>query len=117
MDKGASCSGVSGPGSHDLLKEDAEAKEEIYLVDPPLLKLDEGLKDEVTAATLFLAINRQGAIFIWVCRDENPAMKRGDIAATSRIEAAEAAMMRYVRVQWRSPAYEYVVPRRQHRRG
>jgi hypothetical protein len=73
-----------GRGAMIFYKEDAEAKEEIYLVDPPLLKLDEKLKDEVTAATLFLAINRQGAIFIWVCRDENPAMKRGDIAATSR---------------------------------
>ena len=28
------------------------------------------------------------------------------MAATSRIEAAEAAMTRYVRVQWKSPAYE-----------
>lgn len=89
-------------------KEDAESKEEIFLVDPSIAK---ELADEITIATLFLAINRQGAIFIWVCRDPNPKMRRGDrdgdTAATSRIDAAKAAMTRYVRVQWRSPAYEY----------
>jgi hypothetical protein len=85
-------------------KESEESKEEIYLVTPSVA---EEIGDEIKCATLYLAINRQGAIFIWPCRDENPEMRRGDTAAKSRIEAAEAAMTRYTRVQWRSPAYEY----------
>jgi hypothetical protein len=87
-----------------IYKEDADSKEEIYLVNPPLAK---EMEDEITYATLYLAINRQGAIFIWPCRDQNPELRLGDTAAKTRLEAAEAAMTRYTRVQWRSPAYEY----------
>ena len=87
-----------------VLKEDEKSKEEIYLVAPR--RRSGCWADEITVATLYLAINRQGDVFIWPCRDPNPEMRRGDTAATSRIEAAEAAMTRYVRVQWRSPAYE-----------
>jgi hypothetical protein len=85
-------------------KESAESKEEIFLVTPAVAR---EIEDEITLTTLYLAINRQGAIFVWPCRDPNPELRHGDKAATSRIEAAEAAMQRYIRVQWRSPAYEY----------
>jgi hypothetical protein len=87
-----------------VYKEGDDSKEEIYLVAPHLIR---DLEPELTYTTLYLAISRQGSLFIWPCRDPNPESKRGDIAATSRIEAAQAAMQRYVRVQWRSPAYEY----------
>ena len=80
------------------------SKEEIFLVNPALV---EELDDEITYVTLYLAINRQGRPFLWLCRDPNSEHPRGDTAATSRIEAAEAAMTRYVRVQWQSPAFEH----------
>ena len=86
-----------------VLKEDENSKEEIYLVAP---RVAEDMADEITLTTLYLAMNRQGDVFIWPCRDPNPELRRGDTAATSRLEAIEAAMTRYVRVQWRSPAYE-----------
>jgi len=86
-----------------VLKENEESKEEVYLVDPAVAL---NLCDEITYTTLFLATNRQGDIFIWPCRDPKAEMRSGDTAATSRIEAAEAAMQRLTRVQWRSPIYE-----------
>ena len=86
-----------------FLKEDENSKEEIYLVAP---RVAENMADEITLTTLYLAMNRQGDVFIWPCRDPNPELRRGDTAATSRLEAIEAAMTRYVRVQWKSPAYE-----------
>jgi hypothetical protein len=86
-----------------VLKEDENSKEEIYLVAP---RVAEDMADEITLTTLYLAMNRQGDVFIWPCRDPNPELRRGDTAATSRLEAIEAAMTRYVRVQWKSPAYE-----------
>jgi len=86
-----------------VLKEDENSKEEIYLVAP---RVAEDMTDEITLTTLYLAMNRQGDVFIWPCRDPNPELRRGDTAATSRLEAIEAAMTRYVRVQWKSPAYE-----------
>jgi hypothetical protein len=86
-----------------ILKEDENSKEEIYLVAP---RVAEDMADEITLTTLYLAINRQGDVFIWPCRDPNPELRRGDTAATSRLEAIEAAKARYVRVQWKSPAYE-----------
>jgi hypothetical protein len=86
-----------------VYKESDESKEEIYLVAPQLIP---DLESELTYMTLYLAINRQGSLFIWPCRDPNPELKRGDTAAITRMEAAKAAMERYVRVQWRSPAYE-----------
>jgi hypothetical protein len=85
-------------------KEDDDSKEEIYLVANHLIN---DLAGEIKYMTLYLAINRQGSLFIWPCRDPNLEMKRGDTAAITRLEAAKAAMERYVRVQWRSPAYEY----------
>ena len=85
------------------LKESEESQEETYLVDPAVAL---ELGDEITFVTLYLAINRQGRPFLWPCRDPKAEDRRGDTAATSRIQAAEAAMTRYVRVQWRSPAYE-----------
>jgi hypothetical protein len=84
-------------------KENEEAREETFLVDPAVALT---LGDEITYTTLYLAINRQGHVFLWPCRAPKADDRRGDIAATSRIEAAEAAMTRYVRVQWKSPAYE-----------
>lgn len=84
-------------------KENEEAREETFLVAPNVALT---LGDEITYTTLYLAINRQGHVFLWPCRDPKADGSRGDIAATSRIAAAEAAMTRYVRVQWRSPAYE-----------
>jgi hypothetical protein len=89
-----------------VLKEDENSKEEIYLVAP---RVAEDMADEITLTTLYLAMNRQGDVFIWPCRDPNPELRRGDTAATSRLEAIEAAMTRYVRVQWKSPAYEISV--------
>jgi hypothetical protein len=86
-----------------VLKEDENSKEEIYLVAP---RVAEDMADEITLTTLYLAMNRQGDVFIWPCRDPTPELRRGDTAATSRLEAIEAAMTRYVRVQWKSPAYE-----------
>jgi hypothetical protein len=86
-----------------VLKEDENSKEEIYLVAP---RVAEDMADEITLTTLYLAMNRQGDVFIWPCRDPNPELRRGDTAATPRLEAIEAAMTRYVRVQWKSPAYE-----------
>ena len=86
-----------------VLKEDENSKEEIYLVAP---RVAEDMADEITLTTLYLAMNRQGDVFIWPCRDPNPELRCGDTAATSRLEAIEAAMSRYVRVQWKSPAYE-----------
>jgi hypothetical protein len=86
-----------------VLKEDENSKEEIYLVAP---RVAEDMADEITLTTLYLTMNRQGDVFIWPCRDPNPELRRGDTAATSRLEAIEAAMTRYVRVQWKSPAYE-----------
>jgi hypothetical protein len=85
------------------LKENEESREETYLVDPAIAL---ALGDEITFVTLYLAINRQGQVFLWPCRDPKAEDRRGDTAATSRIEAAETAKTRYVRVQWRSPAYE-----------
>ena len=48
----------------------------------------------------------KGEPFLWPCRQPRLESRSGDLAATSRIEAAEAAMTRYVRVQWKSPAFE-----------
>jgi hypothetical protein len=84
-------------------KENEEAREETFLVAPAVALT---LGDEITYTTLYLCINRQGHVFLWPCRDPKAEDRRGDIAATTRIEAAEAAMTRYVRVQWKSPAYE-----------
>ena len=86
-----------------VLKEDENSKEEIYLVAP---RVAEDMADEITLTTLYLAMNRQGDVFLWPCRDPNPELRRGDTAAISRLEAIEAAMTRYVRMQWKSPAYE-----------
>jgi hypothetical protein len=85
-------------------KENDESKPEVYLVMPNVAR--QLGADEITIATLYLACNRQGEIFIWPCRDPRPGSRAGDLAATSRIAAAEAAMKRQVRVQWRSPAFE-----------
>ena len=86
-----------------ILKENDDSKEEIFLVDPSVAL---GLGDEITYTTLYLAMNRQGDVFIWPCREPNLERRSGDIAATSRLEAVEEAKTRYVRVQWKSPAYE-----------
>ena len=86
-----------------VYKDGDDSREEVYLVAPAVALT---LGDEITYTTLYLAISRQGSIFIWPCRDQKPEMRLGDTAATSRLEAAEAAKTRYVRVQWRSPAYE-----------
>ena len=68
-----------------VLKEDENSKEEIYLVAP---RVAEDMADEITLTTLYLAMNRQGDVFIWPCRDPNPELRRGDTAATSRMEAS-----------------------------
>jgi hypothetical protein len=89
-------------------KENDESSTEIYLLTAEVAEyLKQTSPEEITYATLYLACNRQGDIFIWPCRDPRADSKMGrDVAATTRIEAAEAAMERQVRVQWRSPAYE-----------
>ena len=86
-----------------VFKETEETKPEIYLVHPAVALQ---LGDEITYTTLYLAINRQGEPFLWPCRRPKLESRSGDIAATSNIEAAEMAMTRQIRVQWRSPAYE-----------
>ena len=86
-----------------VFKENEESKPEIYLVSPAVAMQ---LGDEITYQTLYLATNRQGEPFLWPCRQPRLESRSGDLAATSRIEAAEAAMTRYVRVQWKSPAFE-----------
>jgi hypothetical protein len=84
-------------------KENDESSTEIYLLTAEVAEyLNETSPEEITYATLYLACNRQGDIFIWPCRDPRADSKMGrDVAATTRIEAAEAAMERQVRVQWR----------------
>ena len=47
-------------------KENEEAREETILVDPAVALT---LGDEITYTTLYLAINRQGHVFLWPCRD------------------------------------------------
>ena len=86
-----------------VFRENEEGKPEIYLVAPDVAMQ---LGDEITYQTIYLAINRQGEPFLWPCRRPKLESRSGDIAATSRIEAAETAMTRQVRVQWRSPAFE-----------
>jgi hypothetical protein len=86
-----------------VFKENEETKPEIYLVHPAVAR---ELGEEITYQTLYLAINRQGEPFLWPCRKPKLESRGGDIAATSNIEAAETAITRQVRVQWRSPAYE-----------
>jgi hypothetical protein len=86
-----------------VYKESEDSRPEIYLVHPEVAT---DLGEDITYQTLYLAINRQGEPFVWPCRQPRMDGSAGDLAATSAIEAAEAAMGRSVRVQWRSPAYE-----------
>ena len=87
-----------------VYKENDDAEQETYLVHPSVAaELGDA---EITYQTIYLAVNRQGVPFLWACRHPRENSRTGDLAATSRLEAAEAAMTRSVRVQWRSPAFE-----------
>jgi hypothetical protein len=48
-----------------VYKENDESRPEIYLVSPNVAL---NLGDEITYTTLYLAINRQGVVFLWPCR-------------------------------------------------
>ena len=80
-------------------KEDAESKEEIYLVAPDVAK---NWRTKLPITTLYLAINRQGEIFIWVCREpkSEKAKRRygGDVKDRSRRDGHDALRARAVAI-------------------
>jgi hypothetical protein len=87
------------------LKEEGE----FYLVTPNLLR---NLPGETIPATIYTAINRQGAPFLWPARLPSPEDRsRTSRWYTSAIEAAELAMKRSVRVTANMSlgAYEIIV--------
>ena len=73
------------------LKEDRE----IYIVHPQILP---ELLNEVSYATLFTTVNRQGVVSLWPVKLTTPESKRNDWARSAR-EAAEMAMTRWIRVK------------------
>ena len=73
------------------LKEDRE----IYIVHPQILP---ELLNEVSYATLFTTVNRQGVVSLWPVKLTTPDSKRNDWARSAR-EAAEMAMTRWIRVK------------------
>jgi hypothetical protein len=73
------------------LKDDRED----YLVRPELVP---DLANEVSYATIFTVINRQGVPFLWPVKLVTPDSKRNDWARSAR-EAAEMAMTRWVRLK------------------
>jgi hypothetical protein len=73
------------------LKEDREN----YIVHPEILP---GLLGEVTYATVFTVINRQGVVSLWPVKLSTPDSKRNDWVRSAR-EAAEKAMTRWIRLK------------------
>jgi hypothetical protein len=73
------------------LKDDRED----FLVRPEVLP---ELLGEVTFKTIFTAINRQGIVFLWPVRLPAPDNRKTDWARSAR-EAAEMAMMRWIRMK------------------
>jgi len=67
---------------------------ETYLVTPAMAA---DLAREFTPATLFLAINRQGVLFLWPVRLPGPDGKHNEWHRSAR-EAANVAMTQWVRV-------------------
>jgi hypothetical protein len=68
---------------------------EEYIVTAELVP---ALVGEFVTKTLFTAINRQGTLFFWPVRLPSPDGKNNDWWRSSR-EAAELAMIRYVRIR------------------
>ena len=73
-----------------LLKNEGE----FYLVHPDLIS---SLQQELTLVTIYTAITKQGAVFLWPARLPTPG-GRHDAWQTSAHEAAAAAMGRLTRV-------------------
>lgn len=73
------------------LKDDRE----VYVVHPSIAAL---VADEMYRAMIFLAINRQGVIFLWPVKLPSPDGRQSDWHR-SAMEAAEAGMGRWVRVK------------------
>jgi hypothetical protein len=70
---------------------------EFYLLTP---KMARHFSDEIIPVTIYTAINRQGALFLWPARLPTPDDRsRTARWYTSAIEAAELAMKRSVRVK------------------
>jgi hypothetical protein len=87
------------------LKEDGE----FYLLTPEMVR---NFADEIVPVTIYTAINKQGALFLWPARMATPSdNKRTALWYNSAIEAAELAMKRSVRVKPNMAlgAYEMVV--------
>jgi hypothetical protein len=57
-----------------------------------------GLLGEVTYATVFTVINRQGVVSLWPVKLSTPDSKRNDWVRSAR-EAAEKAMTRWIRLK------------------
>jgi hypothetical protein len=84
---------------------DVRDDREIYLLPPPIAQQ---LPGEYVMATLYLAVNRQGVVFLWPVKLPG---SDGKILAwhSSAVEAAEFAMKRWIRVRANMSlgAYEY----------
>jgi hypothetical protein len=68
---------------------------EIYLVTPHLAQ---ALQDEFTPAILFLAMNRQGVLFLWPVKLPGPDGKENEWHRSAR-EAADKAIKSWVRIK------------------
>jgi hypothetical protein len=75
-----------------FLKEDRE----FYLLKP---EVAEDLRSELTAVTIYTAMNRNGVLFLWPVKRAGSDGRRADHWHTSAHEAASAAMKRSVRVR------------------
>ena len=89
-----------------VLKDDNE----VYLLAPAMIPHYE---NEMTRVTIFTAMSMNKIVFLWPCKLVGSGHRNADRWNSSAIEAAEAAMLRKVRVQSKKAlgAYEYCVLR------
>jgi hypothetical protein len=78
---------------------------EIYLVSPNLREI---LATEITLVTLFLAVDRQGNLFLWYVKMPKEDNRPNDWNV-SGLKAAEEAMKAWIRVQANKKANAYDV--------
>lgn len=75
-----------------ILKDDNE----VYLLAPAMIPHYE---NEMTRVTIYTAMSMNKVVFLWPCKLVGSGHKNADRWNSSAIEAAEAAMLRKVRVQ------------------
>jgi hypothetical protein len=82
-----------------------EEDRETYLIAPEIART---LPDEISAVTIFTAINRQGVLFLWPVKLPSPDRKPNDYNRTAR-EGAELCMTGWYKVKANTSlgAYEH----------